>query len=439
MTASAGALGRPFWIFWTSTSAANLADGIRAGAFPLIAAALTRDPFGVALVAACQQGAWLFFGLAAGLLADRRSPARVVAVADAVRVTTLAGLLTVLLLEAATIPVLAGAAFALGAAETFRDTSAQSVLPRLVTEGQLERANGRLFGTEIVGNEFLGPLLGAALIGVALTVPVAVDAAVLLVALLLVSALPRTPATRAPADGVQGTEGFTGADETDGAKGAAKGTGGTGRDGGGRDRAGESPALTAELLRGARWLLRHPRQRAITCAGAVICCADAAWWSVLVLYSDRALGVPVAAFGLLLAAGAVGGTVGALTAGRLAGRFTPRALLSTAAGATGLPAVVIALDDSPWTAGAMLAVSSAGFALWNVVALSARQRETPRHLLGRVTAVHRIALYGSGTAGALLGGWAAGALALTVPFHAAGPSAVLAAVGLLIALDRRTG
>ncbi|MFE5853021.1 MFS transporter [Streptomyces sp. NPDC056500] len=401
MTTTIGPLGAPFWRFWTSTTFANLADGIRAGAFPLIAASLTDSPFGVALIAACQQGAWLIFGLAAGLLADRRSPGRVLAAADTVRVAALAALLTLLALDAATIPILAGAAFVMGAAETFRDTSAQSMLPRLVPERQLERANGRLFGTEIVGNEFIGPLLGAALFGIALTAPVAVDAAVLVTAVLLVLTLPRTAAP---------------------ARSAA--SAGTAR-------------LRTELLLGVRWLLRHPRQRVISAAGSVICFADAAWWSVLVLYSESALGVPVAFFGALLAAGAVGGTLGALGSERLAAQFGVRPLLAAAALSTGLPAVLIALTDSPIAAGALLALSSAGFALWNVVALSARQRETPPQLLGRVTAVHRIALYGSGTAGALAGGWIASSVALTVPFHSAGPLVALAAIGLLITLPPR--
>ncbi|MFI2215037.1 MFS transporter [Streptomyces sp. NPDC020141] len=402
MTTAAEPLGAPFWRFWASATAANLADGIRAGAFPLIAAALTGSPFGVALVAACQQGAWLVFGLGAGLLADRRSPGRVLVVADAIRVIALAVLLTTLALDTATIPILAGIAFVLGAAETFRDTSAQSMLPRLVSERQLERANGRLFGTEIVGNEFIGPLLGAALFGIAFTVPVAVDAAVLVAAVLLVLALPRTAPPARCAEPA-----------------------GTAR-------------LRTEILRGARWLLNHPRQRVISAAGAVICFADAAWWSVLVLYSDSALGVPMAAFGALLAAGAVGGTLGALGSERLAARFGVRPLLAAAALSTGLPAVLIALTDSPFAAGALLAVSSAGFALWNVVALSARQRETPPELLGRVTAVHRIALYGSGMAGALAGGWIAGSVALAAPFHAAGPLVALAAIGLLVALPPRS-
>ncbi|MEL7992719.1 hypothetical protein AAG656_20535 [Streptomyces albidoflavus] len=62
--------------FWASAAAANISDAIRAGALPLIAVAVSEDAFPVALIAACQQGAWLVFGLGAGLAADRLPPAR---------------------------------------------------------------------------------------------------------------------------------------------------------------------------------------------------------------------------------------------------------------------------------------------------------------------------------------------------------------------------
>ncbi|MBZ2410110.1 hypothetical protein HX747_25480 [Streptomyces sp. L06] len=100
--------------FWASAAAANVADGIRAGALPLIAAAVSEDAFSVALIAACQQGAWLVFGLGAGLAADRLPPARLVAAADLLRVVVLSALLLLVLAEAVTVPLLAATAFVLG-------------------------------------------------------------------------------------------------------------------------------------------------------------------------------------------------------------------------------------------------------------------------------------------------------------------------------------
>lgn len=403
-TSAEKSLGPPFRRFWASAAAANVADGIRAGALPLIAAAVSDDAFGVALIAACQQGAWLVFGLGAGLVADRLPPARVVAAADLLRVLMLSVLLLLVLADAVTIPLLAVAAFVIGVAETFRDTAGHSILPRLVDEAHLERANGRLIGTEIVGNEFLGPLIGALLFATAMFVPVAVDASALVVAVILVLTLPRSASTVAPRP------------------------------------AGETrPRLVTELLSGARWLLSRPRLAAVTCSGAAIAFADAAWWSVLVVYSENVLGLPEAGFGLLLAAGAVGGTAGAFGAERLAGRFAPQTVLACGVLLSGLPAVVIAVSGDTAVTAVMLALSSAGFALWNVVALSTRQREAPRELLGRVTGSHRVVLFGSGMVGALSGGVLADAVALTTPFYVAGALVTVAAAGVLFVFHRVGG
>ncbi|OWA04673.1 hypothetical protein B9W68_25710 [Streptomyces sp. CS227] len=84
----------------------------------------------------------------------------------------------------------------------------------------------------------------------------------------------------------------------------------------------------------------------------------------------------------------------------------------------------------------MLALSSGGFAPWNVVALSTRQCEAPRELRGRVTGARRVVLFGSGTAGALTGGLLADSFGLPVPFHLAGALVVVAAAGVAVAFHR---
>lgn len=174
----------------------------------------------------------------------------------------------------------------------------------------------------------------------------------------------------------------------------------------------------------------------MTCAASAIAFADAAWWSVPVVYSGSVLGLPEAGFGLLLAAGAVGGTAGAACAARLAGRFPPHLVLSSSALLCGLPAVAVAASGTTAVTAVMPAPSSGGFALWNVVALSTRRREAPRELLGRVTGAHRVVLFGSGTVGALTGGLLADSFGLTAPFHLAGVLVAVAAAGVAVVFHR---
>ena len=53
----------------------------------------------------------------------------------------------------------------------FRDNAAQTMLPSIVPHERLEKANGRLWSIEIIGNSLLGPAIGAFLIAVALPLP----------------------------------------------------------------------------------------------------------------------------------------------------------------------------------------------------------------------------------------------------------------------------
>src|SRR5262245_28898896 len=89
MADRSSALGAAFWRFWGASALANLGDGIRIAAFPLLAAALTASPVGVAAVAAAQFLPWLVTGLLAGALADRRGARQLIVAADAARVAVL--------------------------------------------------------------------------------------------------------------------------------------------------------------------------------------------------------------------------------------------------------------------------------------------------------------------------------------------------------------
>ncbi len=197
-------------------------------------------------------------------------------------------------------------------------------------------------------------------------------------------------------------------------------------------------AVDAGWTAGMRWLRANPDLLAVTLCGAAVALADAAWWSVLVLVSTDRLGLPAGGFGVLLAAGAVGGVLGVWGAEHLARWLPPARLLPAGAVLAGLPAAGIPYG-SPVVVGLLLAVSSAGFALWNVSAVSMRQRRVPAHLLGRVSAVHRLAVAGGATVGALAGGVAAGLVGLAAPFLAAAALTLVAGLGLAVALRTDPG
>ncbi|SDS77543.1 MFS transporter [Jiangella sp. DSM 45060] len=387
-------LGDRFWRFWAAATLANLGDGIRMAAFPLLAASLTDDAFAVAAVGAAAALPWLVTGLAAGSLADRRSPRTLLAAADLGRIVVLLGLVAALLTDTATLPLVAVAAFALGVAETVRDTAAQTVVPRLVPSELLERANGRLVAGEVAGNEFAGPLIGAALFATGVALPFAANSATLAIAVLLVLSLPASVLSA------------------------------TAR----RDEAG-APAVADGVRAGLGWLARQPVLRGLLGAAALVMLADAAWFAVFVLYVDARLSAGALGFGAFLAIGAAGGLAGALLADRFIAGRRHRAVLLGSIAVTAVTPVLLLAAPSTWAAVIVVVATSGGFGVLNVAAVSVRQRLTPPGLLGRVTAAWRTVVFGAGAVGALGGGAVASWQGLQAPFVL---SAVLGVVAVAL-------
>ncbi|RKN47877.1 MFS transporter [Micromonospora endolithica] len=397
MTDNSRSLGRPFWTFWSATALANVGDGIRLAAFPLLAAALTDNPIGVAAVAAAQILPWLLAGLLAGSLADRRGARTMIAAADVGRAVVLTVLAVAVAVGGATIPLVAGAAFLLGVGETLRDTAAQTAVPRLVRDDQLERANGRLVAGEVVGNEFVGPPVGALLFVVGAALPFAANGAALALAIMLVLSLPITllGAVAAPQ--------------------AA-----------GRDRSGVDGPRGDSALAGLRWLVRQPLLRTLVLVGAAVAAADAAWFAVFVLYARESLGLDALGFGLLLATGAAGGLAGSFAADRLVSRFRHRSVLTWSMAVTAGVPVLLVVAPNRIAAVTVIVVTSAAFAVLNVAALSVRHRLVPGGLLGRVVAVSRMTTYGCAALGTLAGGALAASAGADAPFLFSGTIAVAA-------------
>ncbi|BCJ61523.1 MFS transporter [Micromonospora endophytica] len=397
-------LGRQFWTFWSAAALANLGDGIRVAAFPLLAAALTDNPLAVAAVAAAQFLPWLVSGLFAGVLADRRGARTLLAAADTGRVVVLGTLAAAIALGWVSIALVVVAAFLLGVGETIRDTAAQTAVPRLVADAQLEKANGRLVAGEIVGNEFVGPPVGALLFVVGAAIPFAVNGAALALAVMLVLSLPLTLAHRvtvAPGADNPATE-------------------------------GDGP------LAGVRWLIHQPMLRTLVLVTAAVAAADTAWFAIFVLYAREALGLGAVGFGLLLATGAGGGLIGSFAADRLVARFRHRTVLTWSMAATAGVPVLLVVAPNRAAAVVVVATTSAAFAVLNVAALSVRQRLVPTGLLGRVIAASRLVTYSCTALGALAGGALAAGVGIEAPFVFSGVVAVAACVAWWLA-SRPTG
>ncbi|CAM3428616.1 MFS transporter [Kibdelosporangium persicum] len=377
-------LGPAYRRLWSATALANLGDGIRQAALPLLAITVTTNPLLVAGVAVAGQLPWLLFGLIAGAIVDRVDRRRLVAVVDIVRVALLAVLVAAIAADMAGLALIYLVAFGCGIGETLRDTAASTLLPPLVSRDDLDRANGRLVNAEIAGNELIGPPLGSYLTGVALMLPFAVNGGALAIAVVLILMLPTLFAPRRAPSG----------------------------------------RLLAETGAGLRWLAGHRRLRTLTGLASLFVFTDSAWFAVLVLYVTDVLALPAAGYGLLLAAGAVGGLAGGASAARLGRVWGPGRTLAGALMVAAVGQLLLGLTSSTPVTAVGLVVGSFAFGVWNVISLTQRQKLTPDEMLGRVTSTARTTTMVASLVGALAGGVVASVFGL----HAA----VLFGVPLLV-------
>jgi MFS family permease len=360
-------LGSRYWTLWSASTLSNFADGIYRVALPLLAVHYTRSPILVALVTVLAFLPWLLLALPVGALADRLDRRRIMINANTVRACALVGFAAAAALGVDTLWLLLVLALVVGCAEVFFDGTAQSILPMLVDRENLGRANGRLYAAREIMENFAGQAAGgmlvAALAAWAFFAPAGLYAAAV-GALLLIAGQCRPART---------------------------GTASLGRD----------------IAEGVAYLWRHRLLRTLALITGVMNLANTAFMAVFVLYavSDGSpMGLPAYAYGLLLTATAAGSTLAALASEpvqRLIGRT---GLLVTCVVIVGVAKAVPALTANvAWVAAAFLA-TGVGIMLWNVVAVSLRQRIIPEELLGRVNSCYRLIAWGTLPLGALLGG-----------------------------------
>jgi MFS family permease len=392
-----GPLGASFWKLWSASALSNLADGLVKVALPLIAVTLTDAPGLVAGVTLAVTLPWLLFALPAGALADRVDRRLAMVRADLVRAATVAVLAVTagLGLESsvAAIWALYAAALLLGTAETVYDTCAQSMLPQVVPRDRLPRANGRLIAAELTANEFVGPPLGGLLVATGIAAAFATPAALWVAAVgaLLVLrgsfAVPRR----------------------------------------------EPTTLRADVAEGLRYLWHHRLLRTLAAMTGLFNLATNATFAVFVLYAvgtNSAMGLTGATYGLLLATLAAGNLIGALLADPIIGRLgRSRSLFLGILGGVGLVGVP-ALTTNPLVIAAAFVIGGLTNALWNVVAVSLRQRITPDRILGRINSSYRLVAWGTRPLGAAAGGLLGQLLGLRAVFAIAAALILVTLLGM---------
>ncbi len=378
-------LGAAFRRFVAASGLTNLADGVSLVAWTWVASQLTRDPLLIALVPVALKAPWFVFSLPAGIIVDRFDRRRLILAADILRSLAYAavGLVIWMALPFGEPPLrgtsapwifalISASAVVIGAAEVLRDNAAQTMLPALVDDPLLERANGRLWSVEMVMNTFVGTAAAGVLLGASLALPFGVNACAMALAVAL----------------VLGLRGDFRADPS--------------------AETAPEPNWKAELGEGIRYLLGQPNLRSLAVLTGLFNFAFEAMMVTLVLIVQERLGLGPLALSAIFASGAVGGVAAGLINDRIVDRIgagwslriamvlalvLPLAVLFAGGGVPGLVLICAAM-----------LVTEFGGIVWNTVSVSYRQRSIPRRLLGRVNSAYRLFAIGMAPLGMLCAG-----------------------------------
>lgn len=395
-----GDLPTGFRRLWAASAISNVGDGIRATALPLLATELTNDPRLIAGVVVAERIPWLVFILPGGVWADRYDRRRLRVRLDIVRGVVVGLLALLVLFDAASIGWVFATAALLAAAESVVDSSSMALVPSLVPQNQLERANGVMSSTELIGQALIGPPLGGLLFATALTVPFGFDAISFIVAAIVASTIQGQFTATTPIDA-------TGAPLR--------------------------RSLTSDLGVAMRWLWAHSLLRNLALVSMLLGFFNLMHGAVFVIYARSELGLGPVGFGLLLMAPAVGGVVGSIAAQSFA-RFNLTAVLTISVIVGGIAIGGLAATDVPAVAGALIFVDALSVLIWNVLTVALRQRLIPNHLLGRVGAAYRFLVYLAMPIGAFIGGIIAERATVSAVFIVAGIGQLAAAIVVALAV-----
>jgi predicted MFS family arabinose efflux permease len=370
-------LGRGFRLLLASSWTSNVGDGIALAAGPLLVASKTDQEFLVALAALLQWAPPLVFGLWAGALTDRLDRRLIIVTVDLLRAVVLALLAAAVAVDAAPIALVLVAMFLLGTAEVFADNTTQTLLPMLVARDDLAIANARLQTGFVTINQLAAPPIGALLFTAGQFIPFATQAAVGVVAVVLIARLHLPRHGRSPEE--------------------------------------ERP-VWHDIVEGFRWTWNHAAVRTLVLTILIFNVTFGAAWSVLVLYATEHLGLGSVGFGLITTVGAAGGLLGTLSYGWLTRRISLGDLMRIGLIIETITHLILATTSSPYVALPVFFVFGAHAFVWGTTSITIRQRAVPTELQGRVGSVNLVGVFGGLVAGAAIGGVLAQHWGVTAPF-----------------------
>jgi MFS family permease len=347
---------------------------------------ITRNPFDLGLVGLSQFAPALLLVLVTGVVADRFSRRRIMAICLALEAVAAAALLALSLAGNLNVVPIFAVLVAFGTARAFYNPARQALVPNLVSKADLPRAVA-LNSTANQTAMICGPVAGGLLYGIAPVVAYGSVLVLLAAAALCILRIPRPP-----------------------------------------QRTASQRASWDTLVAGFRYIRGNPvLLGAISLDLFAVLLGGAT--ALLPVYARDILDVGPVGLGLLRAAPAVGAiTVAVLLLTRPVPRPAGRSMFLAVAG-FGVFTLVFALSETVWISVLALALTGAFDMISVVIRFSLIQLNTPDELRGRVNAVNQVFIGASNEVGAFRAGTTATVIG-PVAAVALGAVGTLAVAGL---------
>ena len=354
---------------------------------------LTHSPVALGILAFCRFGPFTFFGLFAGVLADRFDNRRLVMTTQAAAMCVSIALAALALTDSATVWAAYALAFLGGTTFVFDAPGRHALTFQLVGREELPNAvalNASLFNaSRTIGPAIAGVVIAAAGVGVCFVINAFTFLAVLS-ALALMRKEELHPVER---------------EET-------------------------PPPLLRGIRDGLGYVRRSPRVRLLIGAVAVISLISLNFNVVLPVLASETLEVGPEGFGILTAVFGLGALVGALLSAALA-RASWKVLVA-GVGGFGVAQLALAPQETMIVACVLLFVAGVSFTMWMSNTQSILQLTSPDHLRGRVLGLWLFAFAGSAPIGGLVAGWLTDIGGTALSFTVGGVASLLVAAVMLV-------
>ena len=370
---------------WGASLAANVADGVMMAAAPLLAVTLTKNPVLISAMSGIVMLPWLLFAIPIGVLVDRIDRRHLLAGAHAIRFLVASLIVLAVTTHTITIWWLLLAAFIIGICEVAADTTAQSLIPQILTEDQFERGNSRLQISETVIQGFVGTPLSGFLYAAAVFLPFAANGVGYFVAAILATLIPVKFLQEQRAERVE-----------------------------------KSPtSFVDEMKFGMAYLVAHKQILRLVLTTAAIGFFFSMASSTSVLFILHQLHLKPTYFGALLTIEGIGAIVGGFMAPKLSKRFGRSRTMAFGITTSAVLTLVVGFSPNIYFFAIVTTLELFAVTQWNVLLMAVYQSTIPSELYGRIHGTRRTLVWGLMPFGSLLGGVVAKG-GLRLPFYLGG-------------------